>query len=203
LKLVIEIGSGVPPEEAKGDRRVFVTIPPAQAVAPPAVPFEVLSRNGITTTPTSFTSTSATFSELEAGTLYRVIITAVNTYASISSAIFIATTRPSQPTSLNLSNASASGFTINWLGSIGATSFTYSLNGNLAIPVSETSNSVTFTGLSPGISYTCIVIANNSIIPFDSNASAPFIAITTPSQPTSLVASNIQTTGLLYRGQVV
>ncbi len=155
----------------------------------------IYNLNGITTTPTSFTSTSATFSELEAGTLYRVIVTAVNTYASISSAIFIATTRPSQPTSLNLSNASASGFTINWLGSIGATSFTYSLNGNLAIPVSETSNSATFTGLSPGISYTFIVIANNSIIPFDSNASAPFIAITTPSQPTSLVASNIQTTG--------
>ena len=157
----------------------------------------IYSLNGIITTPTSSTPTSATFTGLDAGTRYTVIVTAINTYGSSSSAPFITTTRPSQPTSLNVSNASASGFTINWIGGIGATSYTYTFNGNLTIPVSTTSNSATFSGLSPGISYTITVIANNSLIPFDSTVSAPFITITAPSQPTSLVASNIRATGFI------
>jgi hypothetical protein len=151
--------------------------------------------NGITTLPTSSTATSASFSGLSAGTYYVVIVTAVNSYSSNSSTPFNAVTRPSQPTSLNLTNGSSNGFTINWLGGVGATSFTFTLNGITTIPVSSTSTSATFRGLLEGTTYAVIVIANNSLIPSDSNVSVTFNTTTTPGQPTSLTVTNGSLTG--------
>jgi hypothetical protein len=155
----------------------------------------IYTLNGIVTLPSSSTATSATFSGLSAGTYYTVIVTAVNPYSSSSSAPFIAVTRPSQPTSFFLTNGSASGFTVNWVGGTGATSFTYSLNGIATIPVSSTSNSATFTGLLEGTAYAVIVTANNSLIPSDSNVSAVFNTTTSPGQPTSLLVTNGSSTG--------
>ena len=155
----------------------------------------IYTLNEIVTVPTSSTSTSASFSGLSIGTGYTVIVTAVNPYASNSSAAFSATTRPSQPTSLNLTNGSETGFTINWSGGLGATSYTYTLDGNVTIPNSTTSTSATFTDLLPGTSYAVIVTANNVIIPSASNVSATFTARTTPSKPRSLVLSNILING--------
>ena len=151
--------------------------------------------NGITTVPTSSTSTSATFGGLTPGTGYLVIVTAVNIYGVNSSAGFNATTRPSNLTSLNLTNGTTTSFVINWTGGLGATSFSYTLNGIATIPFSSTSNSARFTGLLPGTYYAVIITANNSIIPAANNVSDTFNATTTPSQPVSLASSNISQTG--------
>jgi sugar lactone lactonase YvrE len=124
--------------------------------------------NGSSATPTSSTSSSATFGGLTVNTTYNVIVTAVNSFGSTPSATFSASTAPNpptQPTSITTSNVSGSAFTVNWTGGVGATSYTYTLNGTTtaaAIDNGVASKNATFTGLTANTSYTVIIIATNS-----------------------------------------
>ena len=151
--------------------------------------------NEINTVPVSSTFNSARFTGLEEGTIYRVVVYANNQYGSISSDVFNATTRPAKPVSLTITSATPSNTTIIWSGAKGATSFSYTLNGDPVVAASSTPTSVTFNNLIPGNLYTLIVISINSIIPYATNSSLPITITTAPSQPISLIASNISTSG--------
>jgi hypothetical protein len=117
--------------------------------------------NGSSASPSSQTSTSATFSGLTSNTSYTVIVTAVNTGGTTNSSSFTIKTAPTTPSSLSSSSVSSSGFTVSWSGGTGATSYTYTLNGSLVSPSSQTSTSAIFSGLNPGTLYHVIVTAVN------------------------------------------
>ena len=78
-------------------------------------------------------------------------------------------------------SATANSFTATWLGGTGANSYTFTLNGTAVTP-SVSSNSATFTGLSPSTNYTLIVTAVGST----TQSSSPTV-ITTLAPPPSLI----------------
>lgn len=106
---------------------------------------------------------------------------------------------PTTPTNVTVTNLTMSTCTISW-SSTGATSYSYTLNNSLPIPI--TSPTVTFNSLMMLTEYTFIVTAINS-----SGKSAPVTKIFTtpgggpaattiiPLPPTNLVTSNISESG--------
>jgi hypothetical protein len=126
--------------------------------------------NGISATPSvnnGVASRSATFSGLQANTSYTIIVTSVNAAGSTNSSSYTITTLPNPPlvsSSLSSSSITSSGFTVNWLGGSGATSYIYTLNGIAATPSVNNgvaSRSATFSALQANTSYTIIVTAVN------------------------------------------
>jgi hypothetical protein len=154
--------------------------------------------NGSAATPSSSTATSATFTSLAANTAYSVIVTAVNTTGSTPSSSLSVTTliaAPTQPTDISGSNITSSGFTVNWTGGTGATSYTYTLNGSAATPSSSTASSATFTGRAAGTTYSVIVTAVNSTGSVVSTALSVTTLISPPTQPTFNPSTSITSTG--------
>jgi len=100
---------------------------------------------------------------------------------------------PSQLSSLTATSITPSGFTVNWSGGQGATSYTYTLNG---IPVTSSSTndivsrSARFTGLEANTSYVLIITALNGTA---STISSNFTIITSlptaPDSPTDVSAT--------------
>jgi hypothetical protein len=86
------------------------------------------------------------------------------------------------------------GFTVNWTGASGATSYTYTFSDSIArVPSSSTSSSATFTGLTAGTSYALVIKAFNG--PVVNTESATFSLVTSPTQPNTATSSNITSTG--------
>lgn len=122
--------------------------------------------NGILVTPTTSTSTSATFTNQLVGTNYTVIVTAVSASGSTPSApIVITTLGPSQPTNPQVTGMTTTGFTLIWSGGSGATSYNYLLNNIPIIPSTDngvSTNSAIFTTLNSGTNFTIVVQAVSS-----------------------------------------
>jgi hypothetical protein len=100
-------------------------------------------------------SKSVSFGGLSVGIGYRVTVTSINPAGSVASATYIGYTGPSPPFAFSTSSPSQTGFTISWQGGIGATSYSYQLNGDDTIPAQNNGMSgknAVFTGLSTACS---------------------------------------------------
>jgi hypothetical protein len=136
--------------------------------------------NGSAVTPSSSTSTSATFTGLTAQTTYSVIVTATNSSGSVSSTASSVTTLvapPSGPTGVTSSSITQTGFTISWTQTGVATSYTFTLNGTPVTPssVSIGGATATFTGLTGSTGYSVVVTATNA----SGSASSSPVTVTT------------------------
>ena len=150
-------------------------------------------------TPSSSTSTSATFTGLFPSTPYNVMVTAVNSTGSTSSVSLSVTTLilpPTQPIFNTTTSITSSGFTVNWTGGSGATSYTYTLGGSAVTPSSSTSTSATFTGLTSSTAYSVIVTAVNDGGSTSSSSLSVTTLIPPPTQPSlSLQPSSTSSSG--------
>jgi hypothetical protein len=108
------------------------------------------------------------------------------------SVIFSTKVSPTQFVSFTQSNTRETGCTINWTGTAYATSYTYSINGQIVTPLSSTSNSVTFNNLPPGSSSILIITARNT---YGVTVSSPVNIYTLPSKPIITPLSNVTTSG--------
>ena len=135
---------------------------------------------------------TATFTSLSPETTYSLVVTAVNTVGSTSATSVSATTLILPPTApiVSINTIRDTSFNATWTGGIRATSYTYSINGQLVTPSTDAglaSKSASFTGLSPSTSYSLIISAINSTGPTYSSStslttlppapSAPFVTI--------------------------
>jgi len=99
---------------------------------------------------------------------------------------------PTPITDFTFSNITSTGFTVTWTGGVGATSYTYSLDGTPTTPTPDnglTNNSATFTGLVGGKSYALITKAINlsGTIPGSSSVNLPAGPTTAPAATTAAV----------------
>jgi hypothetical protein len=123
--------------------------------------------NGTPVTPSvddGLTSKTATFTELSAATSYTLVVTAINNSGSTDAPPVTLTTLRTPPTAISLTSSSITyqSFVASWSGGVGATSYTFTLNGSAATPSSQTASSATFSSLSPVTSYTLVVTAINN-----------------------------------------
>ena len=132
---------------------------------------------------------SATFTGLMPSSTYSLIVIAINTTGSTYSVVSSFTTMPPVPTLpvVSTSRITALSFMASWTGGVGASSYTYTLNGAAATP-SVTNNSATFTGLLPNTSYSVVITAINPTGP-TSSAAVSVRTLTSPTKPTELTAS--------------
>jgi hypothetical protein len=110
---------------------------------------------------------TATFTSLSPETTYSLVVTAVNTTGSIAASSVSATTLILPPTVpiLSINTLRDTSFNVTWTGAIRATSYTYSINGQLVTPSTDAgvaSKSASFTGLIPSTTYSLIISAINS-----------------------------------------
>ena len=127
---------------------------------------------GVAVTPSSSGTNSATFSGLTPNTTYSVIVTATaNGAASTPSAALSVTTGPAAPAITSFTNVTKTGFTVNWSGGTGSTSYTYTVNGVTATPTSSTATKATFDGYPIGTSLPVIISAVNAIATVSSTPS--------------------------------
>jgi hypothetical protein len=107
---------------------------------------------------------TATFNELSGGLSYPIIITASNSSGNVSLESSF-TLPPSILNNFTFSNVSSIGFTINWEGGFGATSYIYNINGNIikaSLDKGVTNKTATFSDLVGGQVITVIVYAKNN-----------------------------------------
>lgn len=132
---------------------------------------------------------NAVVSGLTAGKTYSITITATNFIASVTSASFSITMRPSPATSPIQTAVTDTSFTISWSGGAGASSFSFSLNGLPTTPATALASPVTFTGLTYSTAYALVIVSTNTA---GSTNSATFYFSTNypPFSPSTI--SNIQ-----------
>ena len=151
--------------------------------------------NGSPVTPSTdngMTAQTATFTLLQPSTSYTLIITSTNSAGSISSSPCVILTSPATipPSAPNLTRSfTYSTLHVSWIGGIGATSFSFVLNGVATVPSSSTGSSADFTGLTPSTSYTLVVSAVNAI---GSTSSSPMTITTAIAPPTAITFTNSQ-----------
>jgi hypothetical protein len=137
--------------------------------------------NGEDSTPesSSVSGKTATWTGLTVDTAYTVNITATNIEASTSSGSFSASTGPGAPTDISQSDTSSTGFMLSWTPGTGVTSYSFTIDG---VPVTPTINgdTATFTGLSPDVTYSIVIISVKGGL---SSPSAAFDATTGPPEP--------------------
>lgn len=138
---------------------------------------------GASTQPTPFTSgDNFTFIGLLPNTLYT-IQTVVRNQGSNNTATATLqdrTTAPGVPlspiTNEDVLNITSSGFDATWSGGDGVLAdYSFTLNGNNAVPSAKTVSSATFIGLSPSTQYTLIITCDNGT----SNVQSAPILVTT------------------------
>ena len=154
--------------------------------------------NDSTATPSTQTSSSATFSELSGATSYTLVITAVNSSGQTPSTPAIITTLSTLPTApiIATSDITYNSFVASWTGGEGATSYTYTLNGSGVTPSSETSSSATFTSLSGSTEYTLVITAVND----GGQTSSEALLVTTLSNPPT--APSVSISSITYQSFV-
>ena len=107
------------------------------------------SRNGLPITPSSITSSSATFTNLSPNLMpgEQIIVTATNVGGSTSSDVFLLPLPPTAATDIAVSNLTHRSLKLTWSGVIGATGFEYSQNGTpITTSSDQTNTSVTLFG---------------------------------------------------------
>ena len=130
---------------------------------------------------------SATFQELNPETTYTISVTAAIQIYNNESEPFIITTLsdqipPSAITYVSWDNISSNYFTITWGGGNGATSYTYTLNGEAATPSADDgvgSNMATFSGLNSSTTYSIVVTAVKASSSGNLTTSSDPLSITT------------------------
>ena len=153
-----------------------------------AVPTANMTDNGLSTN-------SVSFGGLSVGIGYRVTLSSINPSGSVASATYIGYTGPSTPSSFSTSSSSQTGFTVSWAGGIGATSYTYELDGSGAIPHQNngiSAKNAVFRNLVPGKSYIVKVTARDN---YGSSSSATYTTVTAPSNVTNVTETAATLTG--------
>jgi photosystem II stability/assembly factor-like uncharacterized protein len=138
-------------------------------------------------TPSSTTSSTATFTLLSPSTSYSLVMT-TNTSSSyrVSPALSVTTTAAPVPgPTLTPGTVTSNSFTASWTPVSDVTGYTYMLstNGGAAVsvtPSSTTSSTATFSNLAAGTSYSLVITANT---PSGSRVSPAFV-VTTSADPT-------------------
>ena len=155
---------------------------------------------GVPTTDSSLTANFVIFTGLAPGTLYNVVISAINsggTTVSASSPVTTLVGGPTAITGVSSSEITSTSIKLSWSGGAGAASYTYTANN---IPASPSPNNgvsaqnATFTGLTASTSYSFVITAIND---GGNTSSSAFVVSTGPGAPqaaTSLVASSITAT---------
>lgn len=153
--------------------------------------------NGIAVTPSAYSISgfTASFTGLIAGTTYAVIVTSYNESGTNASSPLSVLLVPSTPSITSFGSITYSNFTVYYSGGNGATSFTYTLNGSSATPVSSSSGAATFSGLSASTTYSVIVTATNSSGSVSSSASSVTTAVAIPTAPSPVSSSSITNSG--------
>ena len=147
----------------------------------------------------ALTGKYAVFTGLQPGTIYRVELVVSNTGGFRILPFLTLETLPSSVEISESSSITPYGFTVNWTGGNGASSYQYTLNGVSALPSTDngiSNKSAVFTELIPLTSYSLVVIAYNSR--GGTVSSTPFIIETLAGPPTpfrNIVFSSITTTG--------
>lgn len=150
-----------------------------------------VSQNVVGSVTTASSLQAATITGLTSGNKYFVVVTAISANGSTPSSEATVYTAPSKPTGLYQPASTTTSITMAWYNGLGATSYVYTLGANTAIPSSDfgvTSQTVIFTGLTPGQSYTPIIVTAQRIVNSSltlSTASDTYTAAgTSPSAPT-------------------
>lgn len=162
--------------------------------------------NGFISVPTnSYYATNANFIGLLPNTLYTVVITASNGVQTESGSINVTTSGPGVPlspiTNEDTLNITSSGFDVVWSGGDGVLAdYSFTLNGNNAVPSAKTTSSATFIGLSPSTQYTLVITCDNGT----SNVQSSPLSVTTlagpPTPPPTALQSLYVIDFLLYDG---
>jgi sugar lactone lactonase YvrE len=153
--------------------------------------------NGSPVTP-SVSGLTATFSGLTASTNYSLVVNAINSTGPTPTTTAI-TTMPPPPTVpvVSATSITDTSFVASWTGGVGASSYTYTLNGTAATPSTDdglASKSITFTGLTSSTSYTLVVTAINSTNPTNSIGTTVNTLIPRPTVPVVTIGSVRDTT---------
>ena len=160
--------------------------------------------NGTAVTPSvdnGVSSKSATFTGLTVDTSYTVLITAINNGGSMTSSPFTVSTLLEPPTALtdvSSNSITTTGFTLTWSGGQGAELYSYELNGSPVTPSANngvSSNSATFSQLTPNTSYTIIITATN-IVGSTSSSYTVSTLLAPPTAITDVSAVSITQTGI-------
>ena len=149
------------------------------------------------TAATAATEAVASFNNLIAATTYSVIVTANNNVGANSSNPQSVTTLIDTPNPVtNIQNGAGTTtttLTITWTPSPNATlPYTFTVNGNPAVPQSQTTSQAMFINLNPGTWYAVVVIANNST---GGRPSQPTNLTTAPAAPRNVSISYANPTG--------
>jgi len=94
---------------------------------------------------------------------------------SLMETIINSLTSPTQPSYLRFSSITKSAFTVSWRSGDGATSYTYTIDGEAATPSTDNglaSKSATFSGLTGGTTYNVVVTAVKNSTPSSSSSFA-------------------------------
>jgi len=125
-------------------------------------------REGVSNVPLSAATSSlhsATFSGLSLQDGDQIVITGTSAASvTVSSSPVTLSIPPTKPISLSATSISSSAFNLSWLGGAGTLTYTFTRNGYSITPSSQTSNTATFTNLSP-LSYNgdqVVIIASNN-----------------------------------------
>ena len=153
------------------------------------------SQNTVGSATTASTLLGATITGLTAGKKYDVIVTARSANGSTPSSVTSVYTAPSKPTGLFQSSSTTTSITMAWYNGLGATSYVYTLGADTAVPSSDngvTSQTIIFTGLTPGQTYTPITVTARIVVHSSltlSSASDTYTtAGTSPAAPTFLAS---------------
>jgi hypothetical protein len=136
-------------------------------------------------------TSTATFVGLTSETSYSIVVIAIKASSfgdltASSDPLTVSTTAdqtpPSAITYLSWDNISSNYFTITWGGGNGATSYTYTLNGEAATPSADDgvgSKSATFSGLNSSTTYSIVVTAVKASSSGNLTTSSDPLSITT------------------------
>jgi hypothetical protein len=140
-----------------------------------------------------------TLSNLNRGTNYTIIVSAVNTYGSTDASGVLFKTPDIEPTQPVVTVGTITGTTISisWTGGLRATSYEYTLNGTSAYPTNDNVNgkTATFTGVTPSTNYAIFVTAVNdggSSLPSQGGVSAT--TLSPPAPPTNQAVTSLTNT---------
>ena len=164
-----------------------------------------LTSNGVIITPSivdnGVSGKTATLTGLIPSTNYSIMVGAINGTGPTASLITNFTTLAGPPTRpvVTISLIKDTRFVATWTGGVGASSYTYTLNGNAVTPSIDNglNGSATFTGLTASTTYALIVIAENATNPTPSTSTSVTTLIPPPTTPAGLSLSEITDTSFI------
>lgn len=164
-----------------------------------------LSSNGVIITPSivdnGVSGKTATVTGLIPSTNYSIMVGAINGTGPTASLItnFITLAGPPTRPVVTISSIRDTRFVATWTGGVGASSYTYTLNGNAVTPSIDNglNGSATFTGLTASTTYALIVIAENATNPTPSTSTSVTTLIPPPTTPAGLTLSAITDTSFI------